>query len=554
MGAASRAPASNDSRIFPACSRGRACSALSFLFVFKFSPYQGEIRRGVGRLNESPSPWKGRGGEGVLISNTAPRTVIILCLMLFTHYLRSVPKAIPFGRLRFQKPGALPITFLLLIALLFLFGRGGAYAFHQGGVGECDGCHSMHNSFGGDPMTTDGGLQSNAYLLQGATQSGTCLICHERSGDAGPNGYNVSTPFGELGLGFPPKQRTPGGDFGWLRKNYNWLDEVGQIAFSHGERHGHNIIAPENDYVEDSENPAAPGGSYDSSKLHCTSCHDPHGLYRRTSSGLIVRTGEPIVDSGSFNTSPAPSPKRAVSTYMLLGGIGYAPNSYQMLPFAYDPPAAVAPDPYNRSEAGADTRVAYGMGMSEWCSNCHNMSHNPPDAFQHAWGELASMNAQPEGYPSPIFDIYNSYLATGHLTGDADGAYASLVPFETGALDHSLNTYSGLKALAAAGIVNGTAAAYGANAYSRVMCLSCHRAHASGWDNSLRWNESSTYLIYNGAYPGTDNEAPGQYAQGRAERETKAAYYDKPVTRFAAATSQSVTNQRSLCNKCHAQD
>jgi hypothetical protein len=80
------------------------------------------------------------------------------------------------------------------------------------------------------------------------------------------------------------------------------------------------------------------------------------------------------------------------------------------------------------------------------------------------------------------------------------------------------------------------------------MCLSCHRAHASGWPEALRWNSEGEFMIYNGMYPGTDNAAgDANNARGRKAVETAAAYYDRPVTTFA-------TYQRVLCNKCHAKD
>jgi hypothetical protein len=86
----------------------------------------------------------------------------------------------------------------------------------------------------------------------------------------------------------------------------------------------------------------------------------------------------------------------------------------------------------------------------------------------------------------------------------------------------------------------------GPGSSDKVMCLSCHRAHASGWPEALRWNMEGEFMIYQGLYPGTDNAA-SSYARGRLAVETQAAYYDRPVTAFA-------TYQRVLCNKCHAKD
>jgi hypothetical protein len=81
-----------------------------------------------------------------------------------------------------------------------------------------------------------------------------------------------------------------------------------------------------------------------------------------------------------------------------------------------------------------------------------------------------------------------------------------------------------------------------------VSCLTCHRAHATGWEHMMRWNDKATFLTYNGAWPGTDttpNEP--QYARGRTSEETRAAYYDRPISVFASY-------QRTLCSKCHARD
>ena len=61
-----------------------------------------------------------------------------------------------------------------------------AYAFHSGGVAECEGCHTMHNTRGsGKAIPLAGGVGNGAkYLLQGSDQSSTCLNCHN-SADTG---------------------------------------------------------------------------------------------------------------------------------------------------------------------------------------------------------------------------------------------------------------------------------------------------------------------------------------------------------------------------------
>jgi hypothetical protein len=83
---------------------------------------------------------------------------------------------------------------------------------------------------------------------------------------------------------------------------------------------------------------------------------------------------------------------------------------------------------------------------------------------------------------------------------------------------------------------------------SNVMCLTCHRAHATGFPEMLRWNMEGEFMVYNSLYPGTDTTPTvPQFARGRLGVETQAAYYDRPVTQFASY-------KRVLCNKCHARD
>jgi predicted CXXCH cytochrome family protein len=412
-------------------------------------------------------------------------------------------------------------TILLLIAL-----ESSSAAFHDGGVGECVGCHSIHGS--------DVVLAGGPSLLRAQDTSSACLYCHQQVGDSGPTNHHVSTPASELPQGTPPKQLTPGGDFGWLMKNYSWVPGPSlPTAYSNGDRHGHNIVAVDFLYDPDSTYTVAPGGTYPSAQLSCISCHDPHGRYRRNFDGSISTSGSPIVDSGSFASSPQPQVNKAVGVYRLLGGKGYLPKSMSAgFGFVNDPPAAVAPDSYNRSEAATQTRVAYGAGMSEWCQNCH------PDMHTTAYPGNANL-LHPSGNSAKLGSIkagnYNSYIKTGDLTGLASRSYLSLVPFEEGTTDYpTLKLHAKSDDSSLAGPDNIT---------SQVMCLTCHRAHASGWDGSMRWNADTDFIESNGYYA-QEGQPVQPYGQGRTEAEALRAYYDRPERDFASS-------QDSLCNKCH---
>lgn len=404
----------------------------------------------------------------------------------------------------------------LVVALMGIGLASNALAFHAGGVAECVGCHSMHSA-----------NQQGSFLLIGKDQSSTCLTCHEQAGLATPSSYHVSTAAADMGAGVAPKQRTPGGDFGWLKKDYTFTVR-GTTTTELGETHGHNIVAADAGYIADADNTTAPGGSYTAADLGCQSCHDPHGRYRRLSDGTIASSGAPIIGSGSYNNSATPAAGQAVGVYRLLAGNGY--NAGSGVFFTKDPPAAVAPSTYNRTEATNQTRVAYGQGMSGWCAQCHPDMHTSSGRLVHPVDQNLG---------STIKTIYDQYRKSGDMSGTNADSYLSLIPF-----DENSNDYTALKLHAQ----NNDSYLTGPAANSQVQCLSCHRAHASGWTEGLRFNLEGEFMVYNGLWPGTDTTPTvPQFARGRTSPETAAAYYDRPATQFA-------TYQRTLCNKCHAKD
>lgn len=459
---------------------------------------------------------------------------------------------------------------LLATALLTFAAAGNALAFHDGGVAYCDGCHSMHNSSGnasmsggrnktlagwnaaGKASTTQ--FQGNAFLLQGSDDSSTCLNCHAAN-DAAPSGYHIMT-FPAPAAGAAPVERTPGGDFAWLTQTFSALASYGAPVTSKGERHGHNVVAQDYGLTADTTLLTAPGGTYAASALSCASCHDPHSRARIIdANGTIVNAALgakvlPIGASGSYGG--APTANEAVGVYRLLAPSNYSQMSYtNTTPFTANPPVAVAPSTYNRSEAATDTRVAYGQGMSEWCSNCHVAIHNnntnaANTALIHPAGNGAKLTATANDLAgnaagTTIANIYNAYKMSGDLTNTQTSSYTSLVPYEEG---------TGVIATLAGHAVNDGTQLGGPTGSENVMCLSCHRAHASGFDNISRWNNRAEFLTVGGAYPGTDatgEGAYGQYSMGMTQAQYQAAMYDRPATQFAYA-------QRSLCNKCHAKD
>ncbi len=389
------------------------------------------------------------------------------------------------GFIRGRQNRALLFALMLFFTSFFMPREG--VAFHsEVSISECPECHAGNGG---------------GFMLRGVDIGSTCLRCHQAPDNVdNPTWYYVATPDSKLTNSNPPLQLSPGGDFAYLKKDYSWKLQGGKTGTSFGYQHGHNIVAGSYGYAPDATKTTAPGGDYPSSYLTCTSCHDPHTIISK-------------VTSTSYTGS-----------YRLLGGTGYAPK---MIPgikaFKTDPPIAVSPIPYNRSEASTDTRIAYGTGMSEWCMNCHT------NTTGHKAGNKTRL-------PQQIIKNYNAYVKAGDLSGNAGSSYTSLVPFEEGISDaYVLSSHAN---------INGHFKK-GPDLNSNIMCLTCHRAHASAFNYMMRWDTDSEYIVYQGVYPGTDNESPE--ARGRTAAELQQAYYGRPASFFGQ-------NQRSYCNKCHVND
>jgi hypothetical protein len=387
---------------------------------------------------------------------------------------------------------------LLTVGQITLLLPGVLYAFHEGGVGYCEGCHDLHSPLQVSGEGTNEGDISGfgAYMLKGSDPSSTCLICHAEAGAF----YNIFSGDGS--------RYTPGGDFYWLKKTFSSTVN-GDIYLSEGDNHGHNVIASDYGLAEDRILDSAPGGTYSSFAMGCTSCHNPHG----TISGN-ANNSNAIGVSGSYG-SVAPQGTIA-GNFRLLGGSGYNGGSRSDgISFAYPAPVA-AGHPDNWTETDTN-HTAYGSGMSEWCGNCHNEM-------------LSGSNKHPSGDNSKLSNSavsnYNAYIKTGDSRGMQAASYLSLVPFELGTADKYL-------------LVPSSSSGPDAFGQANVMCLTCHRVHASAFPFIGRWDFSATFIA--DSHPKTGDG-------GVSGSDVLNSYYGRNM---AAQFGQ---YQRHLCNKCHMQD
>lgn len=355
---------------------------------------------------------------------------------------------------------------LLKITLVMVLGLSASsvMAFHDGGVAECAGCHTMHNSQDGAPVDAIN-VNGNAYLLNNGNASDTCLRCHASYGQ-----------FAD-GIGYGA-----GGDFSWVTKTFTWSAH-GHAYSSEGDSHGHNVVSPAYGIAADLTLTTAPGGDFQSQYLGCTSCHDPHGNqdFRLLYSSDIG----PKYNGGRYS-------------------------------FAADAPIAKGNSRRTVSGSGVETDLAhtvYKSGMSNWCANCHDAFHSDNTGnFVHPIGDLGST----------IAANYNAYVSSDQLTGgNVATSYMGLVPFEAVNVD--------------LGAVDSTNYTQGPGGTDQVMCLTCHRAHASAYQDAARWDMSETFLA--DSHPSISDI---DFVQ--ADVDNKDYNYVLPL------------NQRSLCNKCHMKD
>lgn len=351
---------------------------------------------------------------------------------------------------------------VMAAALISLALSAPAMAFHDDGVAECAGCHTMHNSQGGDVVT----LTPGSHLLKMSDPSSTCLSCHAGYGQLTANGSGYGSA----------------GDFYWLTKTYSWAGHHGTSS-SEGDSHGHNIIAEDFDlfFPDAVLGTFPPGGSGDVGELACTSCHDPHG----TGDGVLLLWGS---EKSNFGDD-APVLK-GLSRRTVIGESGQVSDT---------------------------NHVAYGSGASAWCANCHT---------DMADDTLTTMHPVDRNLGSTISGNYNDYVSTGVMGGDPNTARWEVVPFETNQTQADFDDP----------LDESNSSTVGPTSASKVMCMTCHRAHATAFPDIGRWDFGATFLV--------EDSHPLITDVGATADDVANKYYGKTFT----------ADQRSLCNKCHVQD
>lgn len=303
----------------------------------------------------------------------------------------------------FLQAGALLAVIISLGLIAFMTPSANAEtgAFHDAANLQCNKCHTMHYSEGGQaPTNADSGGPFKKLLIKSEVTN-LCLMCHSDPTKA-PDVYEATV-------------ETPGGDFKYSTK------EQGKTG---DEAKGHN---PGGVLGTDSVLTTAPGGTFDASTFTCISCHDEHGdtsqafMYRNVlKKGLTTFAGD-NEEAQIWDGSTANVAAEADTNH----------NVYKV--------SAIASDEF-----------------SAWCGSCHGDFHTKTKDNSGNW--IRHPTAEELGG-----------LASNYGTN-----YTPAYPVATTNANAAIGTN-----WAISGTTEG------------VMCLSCHKAHATNYANATRWDNGA---------------------------------------------------------------
>jgi predicted CXXCH cytochrome family protein len=365
------------------------------------------------------------------------------------------------------------VTFLFTIVTY-----GSAYALG----GECYNCHTMHSSQ--DAVSTTANNQLLKYT--------TCTGCHSaavgQTNAGAPVVLHTNDPAGQ-GNG----KTLAGGDFYWVN-----FDQVANTT------KGHNVLDLPSVNVKDNNMPdftppgwdpdATTGFSYGAmangdvawtSQLSCAGQYGCHGNHTGADSNAGIQGAHHgnVLGGGSDNAGSdvsgtvASAPTTVGGSYRFLADIkGLEDENWN-----WNETAVLHNEYYGENNIADRTAGAnYGSKdtISFLCAECHGVFHGTIDADAASgspWVRHPTDIVLPN---SGEFDDYNS-----DNNDDTAGLYSLEVPVARGTVPTSSSS------TVTPGNTGGTGAI--------VMCLSCHRAHGSEYDDLLRF-DYTTMIVNSG--------------------------------------------------------
>jgi hypothetical protein len=333
---------------------------------------------------------------------------------------------------------------------------------------RCDVCHTMHNSQNGIPMNFDANATPNPTLLRGA-----CLGCH---GDTTANTIKTNTAgtipqvFNSAGGTTDPgaSNSVSGATVNLAGGNFYYVKATGTAATDDPKGHNVDVITGVSGDGVLGNAPPGYASAYDpattkysnSFRLTCAGSNGCHGNRNTDRSGFTTGVDASLAALDGAHHEDDTPPKLDGSTvgrsYRFLNGIlGLEDANWQQSASASD---------HNEYE-GDTTQGTNTHTISYLCANCHGN-------FHRVIGTASPWLRHP----------------TDTDTIGKGGGYAKYNDIVSAGNPYSIEAPVGYDGT---GLQTGIPAAPRATVstgQSIVLCLSCHRAHATPNDDILRWS------------------------------------------------------------------
>ena len=336
-------------------------------------------------------------------------------------------------------------------------------------TGNCSNCHTMHNSQNGQCQAKiySGGSPVTTCTPQGVLLKGDCLGCH---------GQGTSSNIIENGI-IPQVLHTNSTDL--AGGNFAYITGTGGKLRTGADQNtaGHNVVDLGSSF-KDTVLTAPPGDQHSTgitnNNFTCAGIYGCHG--DRTVAGELLgikgahHTDDSVLKFGSINTD-AQGGSTGLSYRFLKSVKGGEDTDWQATSSATD-----HNEYFGATSMGASSATSPANStISGLCAECHGNYHGDGGSGDPGTGTASPWLRHPTDYVLPgagtEYQLYNS--GTG-----SDNPYSLTVPVARGAAIP--NTVGGI-------VKTGTSGADG----GIVMCLSCHRAHASPYFKIMRWDYKS---------------------------------------------------------------
>ena len=318
--------------------------------------------------------------------------------------------------------------------------------------GACSDCHTMHYSQGGQILATwKAGGPFKALLI------GDCVFCHTGTNDGTnttPYVYSTSPPTYNFGGG--ERNTLAGGNFYWVTQNDNYGHNVAGITSST------NLSEPpgfEASY-------GSKGRSSWSGQITCAGTYGCHGNPAKSDpveAILGAHHNNITRDNGTASADTV-----AESYRFLLGIKGTEDNDWELTLSTSDH------NGYYAVDADSDSDPADEASINYLCGECHGKFHYETESG---------------GYASPWLRHPTDY-DMNNVSGKEYGNYPNTSIF-SGKLDvtNTGDYFADVPVGNNQGAVLSQVLKNDDDAI--VLCISCHRAHATPYDDILRWDYSS---------------------------------------------------------------